>query len=153
MAALSVITLVLLVFMLIFYAYLANYPEHDVSFFLSVGLILIVMNLCTNASGTFGLSWLYLVVAVLFLGLGFAVDRHEATEFYKSIGPWFKATFSDAALLGWKALSLIVFPAGIACYFAMYKGKPALARTCGKCGIWGLILWAVILWATLGLAL
>ena len=79
MAALSVITLVLLVFMLIFYAYLANYSEHDVSFFLSVGLILIVMNLCTNASGTFGLSWLYLVVAVLFLGLGFAVDRHEAT--------------------------------------------------------------------------
>ena len=41
MAALSVITLVLLVFMLIFYAYLANTSDHDVSFFLSVGLILL----------------------------------------------------------------------------------------------------------------
>ena len=89
MVALGVITLILLVFALIFYAYLANYSEHDVSFFMSVSLILLVMNLCTNASGSFGLSWLYLVVAVLFLGLGFAVDAHESVEFYKSIGPWF----------------------------------------------------------------
>ena len=153
MVALGVITLILLVFALIFDAYLANYSEHDVSFFMSVSLILLVMNLCTNASGSFGLSWLYLVVAVLFLGLGFAVDVHESVEFYKSIGPWFKSTFSDVTLLGWKALSFVIFPAGIACYFAMYNGKPALARTCGKCGIWGLLLWAVLLWAILGLAL
>ena len=153
MAALGVITLILLVFVLIFYAYLANYSERDVSFFLSVGLIMLVMNLCTNAGRMFGLAWLYLVIAVLFLGLGFAVDAHESVEFYKSIGPWLKATFSDAALLGWKALSLVVFPAGMVCFFVMYKDKPALARVCGKCGLWGLLLWAILLWAILGLAL
>ncbi len=153
MAALSVITLVLLVFMLIFYAYLANNSDHDVSFFLSVGLILLIMNLCTNASGSYGLSWLYLVVSLLFLGLGFAVDARNSTAFYKSIGPWFKTTFTDTAVLGWKALSMVVYPAGMVCYFVLYREKPELARTCGKCALWGLLLWAVILWAILGLAL
>ena len=87
MAALGVITLILLVYSLIFYAYLANHSEHDVSFFMSVSLIMLVMNLCTNASGAFGLSWLYLVVALVFIGVGFAVDKDESIDFYKSVVP------------------------------------------------------------------
>ena len=82
MAVLGVVTLVLLVFTLLFYAYLANHSDHDVSFFMSAGLILLVMNLATNAGGAFGLAWLYLSASLLFLGLGFAVDRANAAAFY-----------------------------------------------------------------------
>ena len=153
MAVLGVVTLVLLVFTLLFYAYLANHSDHDVSFFMSAGLILLVMNLATNAGGAFGLAWLYLAASLLFLGLGFAVDRANAAAFYASVGPWFKETFSSGALFAQKALSFLVFPAGIALYFVKYGSDPALARTCGKCGAWGLLFWAVLLWAILGLVL
>lgn len=153
MAALGVITLILLVYSLIFYAYLANHSEHDVSFFMSVSLIMLVMNLCTNASGAFGLSWLYLVVALVFIGVGFAVDKDESIDFYKSVVPWFKTTFTDTALLGYRALSFIVFPAGMVFYFVKYNDNPALSRICGRCSLFGLLMWAVLLWMILGLAL
>lgn len=153
MVALGVITLVLLVFSLIYYSYLANNSDRDVSFFVSVSLILLVMNLATNASEFFGIAFLYLIVSVLFIGLGFAVDKDESIAFYKSIGPWFKDTFTNTGLIGWEALSMIVFPAGITLYFVWYKNKPALARRCGGCSLWGILIWALLLWAILGLAL
>ncbi len=153
MAALGVITLFLTGFVLVYYAYMANHTEHDVSFFLSVGLISMVMNLCTNAGGVFGLAWLYLAIALVFAGVGFAVSVPETVGFYTSIGPWFKKTFTNSKLIGWQILSLVIFPAGIALYFVWFKTKPELAKACGKCGIWGLLLWGVLLWMILGLAL
>ncbi len=153
MVALGVITLFLTGFMLIFYAYLANHSEHDVSFFMSVGLISMVMNLCTNAGGIFGLAWLYLIIAVLFLGLGFAVDAEYSVAFYRSMGPWFKNTFTNTKLIGWQILSMVVFPVGIALHFVWYGKKDDMAAVCGKCGAWGLLLWGVLLWMILGLAL
>lgn len=151
---LSVITLFLTVFVLIFYSYLFRNTDHDVSFFLSVGIISIIMNLFTNGGGIYELGFLYLGIAVVFLPLGFAVDKDATIAFYTSIGPWFKKTFSDTKLLGWQALSLL-FPAGAALYFMWYKdeGKHALALECGKCALWGLLFLALILWAILGLAL
>ena len=153
MVALGVITLFLTGYVLVYYAYLANHSERDVSFFLSVGLISMVMNLCTNAGGVFGLAWLYLIIAVVFAGVGLAVDSVNSVAFYTSIGPWFKNTFTNAKLIGWQILSTIVFPAGIALHFALYGKDRETARACGKCGAWGLLLWGVLLWMILGLVL
>lgn len=153
MAALGVITLFLTGFVLVYYGYMAKHSDHDVSFFLSVGLISMVMNLCTNAAGNFVIAWLYFVLAIVFVGLGFAVSVPETVGFYKSIGPWFKTTFTNTRLIGWQILSLIIFPAGIALYFTWYKTKSELAKICGACALWGLLLWALLLWMILGLVL
>ena len=153
MLALGIITLILTVFTLIFYAYLDAHTERDVSFFLSVGIISMVMNLCTNAGGVFALSVLYLIIAVAFLALGFAVSTSDTIAFYTSIGPWFKRTFTDTKLIGWKVLSFALFPAGIALYFVHYKNNREFARICGRCGIWGLLVWVILIWTILGLVL
>ena len=153
MAVLAFFTLVLTCFMLVFYGYLDRHTERDVSFFLSVGIISLVMNLFTNAGGVFGLAWLYLIVAVAFLALGFAVSVPASVGFYTSIGPWCKTTFTDKANIGWRILSLVCFPAGIVLFFVWYESKPELAKKCGQCGIWGLLIWAILLWAILGLVL
>ncbi|MDE7373592.1 MAG: hypothetical protein K2N18_05975, partial [Clostridia bacterium] len=100
MIALGIITLVLTAFTLVFYAYLSRHTDRDVSFFMSVGIISIIMNLCTNGMGIFGLAWLYFVIALAFIGLGFAVSTSGSIAFYTSIGPWFKTQFSDAKVWG-----------------------------------------------------
>ena len=87
------------------------------------------------------------------LALGFAVSVKETVGFYTSIGPWFKETFTDTALIGWKILSFLCCPAGIVLYFVWYRTKPEMAKICGKCGIWGVLLWILLIWAILGLAL
>lgn len=153
MAALGVITLFLTGFVLVYYGYMAKHSDHDVSFFLSVGMISMVMNLCTNAAGNFLIAWLYFVLAIAFAALGFAVSVPETVGFYTSIGPWFKKTFTNTKLIGWQILSMAIFPAGIALYFVWYKTKTELAKTCGVCALWGLLLWALLLWMILGLAL
>ena len=153
MEILGIVTILLTIFTLIFYAYLDRHSERDVSFFMSVCFISIVMNLFTNASGIFGLCYLYLAIAVVFLALGFAVSVQDTIGFYTSIGPWCKKTFTNKDMIGWQVLSAICFPAGIALYFTWYKSKNVLAKECGKCGIWGLLCWAIILWAILGLIL
>lgn len=151
---LSIITLPLTIFALIYYAYLFRHTDHDVSFFLSVSLISLIMNLFTNVGGIYVLGFLYLGLAVLFIGLGFAVDARASVNFYTSIGPWFKKTFTNTKLLGWQVLSLL-FPAGAALYFTWYKNdeKHELALECGKCALWGLLFIGVLLWAVLGLVL
>ncbi len=153
MAALGVITLFLTGFMLVYYGYLSRHTEKDVSLFMSVGLISMVMNLCTNSAGTFMIAILYLVVAVAFLGLGFLVSTDGSIAFYTSIGPWFKQTFTDTALIGWKILSFVLAPVGIVLFFVYYNSKPDFAKTCGACGIWGLLVWLLLLWMILGLVL
>lgn len=153
MAAFGVITLILTAYMLIFYAYMFRNTDNDVSFFLSVGIISFVMNLCTNAGGVFELCYMYLGIDVLFIALGFAVNARQTISFYTSIGPWFKSTFTDTTKIGWQALSLLVAPAGIGLYFGWNKSKPELARECGKLGMWGVLLWLILLWAILGLVL
>ena len=150
MVILGVITLILLIWSLIYYSYLANHSEHDVSFFMGVTLILLVMNLATNAAGTFGLAWVYLIVSVIFLGVGFAVDQHTSAAFYRSIGPWFKKTSTDPAI-GYRLLSLIIPIVGIVCYFALPDNKTALARTCGKSALWGIVWWLFLCWAIIGI--
>lgn len=153
MAALGVITLVLTSFTFVYYAYLANHSERDVSFFMGVSLISLVLNLCTNASHFFGIAFLYLAIAVIFLGVGFAVDTDESVGFYTSIGPWCVKTFTNTAFIGWQVLSFVLFPAGIALYFVWNKSKPELAKACGRAGMFGLVLCGLLLWAILGLAL
>ena len=153
MQVLGIITLVLTAFMMIFYAYLANHTERDVSFFLSVGIISMVMNLITNTMGVFELSWLYLIIAVAFIALGFAVSVSASVGFYASIGPYFKGKFTDGKLIGWQILSAACFPAGIALFFTWYRSKHDLARECGKCSLWGLLVLLLLLWAILGLVL
>ncbi len=152
MIALGIVTLLLLVFTLVYYAYLANHSEKDVSFFMSVSLIMLVMNLATNTAGggILGISWLYFAVALIFIGVGFAVDTHESVAFYQSIGPWFKNTFSNMKLFGWQVLSSVLFPAGVILYFVWYNKQGVLARECGKCAMWGLLAWAMLLWMILG---
>ena len=151
---LSVITLPLTIFVLFYYGYLFRHTDHDVSFFLSVSLISVIMNLFTLSGGVYELGFLYLGLAVLFIGLGFAVDAQESINFYTSIGPWFKKTFTNTKLLGWQILSLL-FPAGAALYFVWYKDseKHELALECGKCALWGVLLIVVLLWTILGVAL
>ncbi len=154
MAALGIITLILTCFMIVYYCYIANHTdEHDVSFFISVGLISTVMNLCTNASGFFGIAWLYLVIAVLFLAAGWLIDFHTSINFYLSIGPWFIKTFTNTSVIVWQLLSFFAFPVGIVLYFVKYNGNNALARTCGRAACFGILLYGLLLWAILGLVL
>lgn len=153
MEILAVVTILLTIFTLIFYAYLDRHTERDVSFFMSVCVISLVMNLFTNGGGVFVLAYLYLVIAVLFLALGFAVSVSDTIGFYTSIGPWCKKTFTNKEYIGWQVLSALCFPAGFVLYFKWYNTKSALAKECGKCGIWGLLCVAIILWAILGLVL
>ncbi len=148
------ITLILTAFTLLYYCYIANNTEeHDVSFFISVELIIMVMNLCTNQGGVFGLAWLYLVVDLVFLGVGWLIDAQDSVGFYTSIGPWFKNTFTDKDTILWKVLSFVLFPAGAVLYFVKYNNDATLAKTCGRAAFFGLLLWIVLLWAILGLAL
>ena len=153
MAALGIITLLLTSFMMVYYAYLSNHTDRDVSFFMSVGIISIIMNLCTNAGGNFGIAWGYLVVALAFIGLGFAVSLEGSIAFYTSIGPWFKTQFNDKKALGFNILSSVCFPAGIALYFVNYKKDLPFANACGKAALWGVLVWVIVLWAVLGLVL
>ena len=154
MVALGLITLVLTAFTFVYYCYIANHTdEHDVSFFLSVELIFMVMNLFTNAGGVYGLSFLYLVAAVIFLGVGWLIDSESSLGFYKSIGPWFKNTFTNTALIGWQILSFVLFPAGAVLYFVNYNGKNELARSCGRAAWFGCVCILLLLWAILGVAL
>lgn len=153
MVALGVITLFLTAYMLVFYGYMSRHCERDVSFFLSVGLISMVMNLCTNAAGNYGIAWLYFIIAIAFVALGFAVSVQDSVAFYTSIGPWFKKTFSDMKLVGFEVLSAIVFPAGITLYFVNYNKDRSLALATGKSALWGIVLWAFVLWMVLGLVL
>ena len=153
MVVLGIVTLFLTAFMMILYAYLANRTDHDVSFFLSVGIISTVMNLATNAAGVFVLAWLYLGIAVLFIVLSFAVTVRGTVGFFTSIGPWLKRTFSDPTRLLWRLLSLVVFPAGGALYFTLYGTKRELALDCGKSCLWGILLWGLLLWMILGIVL
>lgn len=155
MVAVGIITLFLTLFTFACYSYIHRHTdEHDVSFFLSVLIISLVMNLCTNAGGTYVLSWVYLGIDVLFLALAFAVDAGLALDFYKSIVPWCANTFTAAKTIGWQILSFFVFPAGLAFYFVWYKGeKEALALECGKMALWGVFFWIILLWTILGIAL
>lgn len=149
--AIGIVTLFLTGFMMIYYAYLFEHTDHDVSFFLSVGMISIVMNLFTNMSASAAvLSFVYLVIALAFLGLGFAVSVEGSVAFYTSIGPWFKRTFSDGATLVWKLLSFILSPVGIILFFVFYNSERDKAIICGKAGIWGLLVELLLLWAILG---
>ena len=152
MVALGIITIILTVFTLIFYAYLNKHTERDVSFFLSVGIISLVMNLGTNMGGIFALAWLYLAISVAFLALGFAVSVPHTIGFYASIGPWFKKTFTNKSVVGWQILALCPL-AGIPMYFVWYKSKHELARICGRSALWGLLLLGILLWAILGVVL
>ena len=153
MLALGIVTLFITAFTIIYYAYLSNHSERDVSFFMSVSLLSMLINLCTNMSGGSGLSVVYLIISVIFLGVGFLLDLHETLAFYTSIGPWFRDTFTNTKLIGWQVLSTALCPAGIALYFVWYKEKPALAKTCGRCGAFGLLLLGLLLWMILGAAL
>ncbi len=153
MVALGVVTLLLTSYMMVFYAYLAKHTDRDVSFFMSVGIISIFMNLCTNAGGNFVIAWAYFVIALAFIALGFAVSKSGSVAFYTSIGPWFKTQFSDLKSAGFNTLSAVVFPAGIALFFANYKKDRAFANACGKASLWGILLWGLLLWAILGLVL
>lgn len=151
--ALGIITLIMTSFIMIYYGYLAKHTDRDVSFFMSVSIISIIMNLCTNASGKFGLSWVYFAIALLFFGLGFAVSASGSVSFFASSGPWFKKQFSSAKIWGFNVLSAVVFPAGIVLFFVNYKKNREFACQCGKAALWGILLWALILWAILGLVL
>lgn len=149
MLALGIITLFLTAFMLGFYGYIGRHDdEHDISFFMSVGLIFMVMNLGTNAAGggALGLSWLYLVVDIAFLALGFAVSVEHSIGFYKSLFPWCKRVFTGK-FIGWQLLSFICFPAGLVFYFVWSKtDKTERALECGKMALWGALLWIIVIW-------
>lgn len=153
--AIGIVTLFLTAFMLAIYGYLGKHTERDVSFFMAVGIISIVMNLFTNAGGG-GALWLsvgYLAIAVIFIALSFAVSVQGTVGFYKSVGSWCIKTFTNVSLIGWQILSFFLFPAGIALYFVWYKTKPELAEVCGKASMWGVLLWVVLLWTILGILL
>ncbi len=150
MAVLGIVTVFLTCFVLIYYAYLAERTDHDVAFFLSVGIILIVMNLATNAGAIWGLAWLYLIIDVLFIGLGFLISRHGSAAFYASIGPWFKNTFADK-MIGVKLLSFLVPPAGAVLFGVNYRSNETISKAGGKAAIWGLLVWLLMLWLVLGI--
>ncbi len=153
MAALGIIALFVTGFVFVYYSYLSNHGEKDVSFFLSVCIISLFMNLCTNDGGVFGLSVLYLVVDAVFIGVGFLVDLGETLNFYNSIGPWFQRTFTNMKLIGWQVLSAVLFPVGIGLYFGNYKDQPELAKECGKASALGFVLCMMLLWTVLGMVL
>ncbi len=149
--AIGIVTLLLTSFMIAYYGYLFKNTDHDVSFFLSVGIISIVMNLFTNMSaGAAVLSVVYLVVALVFLGVGFAIDLNGSIAFYTSIGGWFKRVFATDTLL-WTLLSFILSPVGIILFFVFYNSNHERALLCGKAGLWGLLIELLLLWAILGL--
>lgn len=157
MMAVSIITVFVTIFMMVQYAYLANHTDHDVSFFLSVGLISLVMNLATNAAAFYAIAFLYLAIAVIFICLGFAVDAGGCVAFYSSIGPWFVNTFTatnaEITDLIFKVLSAVLFPVGIGLYFGFYNGKNELAKSCGRAAMFGLLCCLVLLWLILGIVL
>ncbi len=154
--AIGIITLLLTAFMLAYYGYINRHSDvADVSFFMSVGLISMIMNLCTNAAGGGAtvLSWLYLAVDVIFLALGFAVSVEHSVGFYKSIGRWFSEKLTSPTFI-WQLLSLLVFPAGLVLYFVWSKGeKDEIAVDCGRSAAWGCLLWIVLFWTILGILL
>ena len=150
--AIGIVTLFLTSFMVIYYGYLFKNTDHDVSFFFSVGIISIVMNLFTNMSASAAvLSILYLIIALVFLGVGFAIDLHGSIAFYSSIGGWFKKVFCDAATLPWTLLCFILSPVGIVLFFVFYNSDHERALLCGKAGIWGLFIELLLVWMVLGL--
>ncbi len=153
MEFLNVLSLLVLGFMLIFYGFMANRSENNVSFFLCVGLICFIANLCTISGGAWLAAILFLIIGLGFLGLGFVVNRHKATEFYTSIGPWFKKTFTNKSLIGWQALSMIVPPAGAVLYFVWYKNeaKHDVCLECGRNALWGILLWLCLIWLIVGM--
>ncbi len=148
----GIVTLFLTSFMLAYYGYLFKHTDHDVSFFLSVGIISIVMNLFTNMSASAAvLSVLYLVVALVFLGVGFAIDAHGSIAFYSSIGGWFGKVFGDGENLVWTLLSFVLSPVGIVLFFVFYRSSRERALVCGKAGLWGLLIELLLVWMILGL--
>lgn len=148
----GIITLFLTSFMIAYYGYIFRHTDHDVSFFLSVGIISVIMNLFTNMSaGAAVLSIVYLIVAVAFLGVGFAIDFGGTIAFYTSIGGWFKQTFADAANIGWKVLSFVLSPVGIVFFFIFYNSDHERACVCGKAGAWGLLIELLLVWMIVGL--
>lgn len=150
--ALGIVSLVLTVFTVIYYSYLFRNTDHDVSFFISVGLISIVMNLFTNMSADAQvLSVLYLIIAAAFLGVGFAVSVDGSVSFYKSIGPWFANLFSDSAMLVWKLVSFLLSPVGIVLFFVFYNSDRERALVCGKAGAWGLLFELMLVWLIVGI--
>lgn len=151
MLALGIVTLFLTGFVLIYYGYLARHTDHDVSFFLSVGIISMIMNLCTNmSSSAVVLSVLYLIIAVAFVGAGFAVSVTETVGFYKSIGPWFKNTFTNGKSIGWDLLSFVIAPVGIVLFFVYHRKDRDFADRCGKLGLWGILVWLLVIWMICG---
>ena len=147
----GIISLLLTSFMIAYYGYIFRTTDHDVSFFVSVGIVSIVMNLFTNMSASASvLSIVYLIVAVLFLGVGFAIDLNGTIAFYTSIGGWFTRNFTDKNAL-WRILSFVLSPVGIVLFFVYYGSDRELAVTCGKAGAWGLLIELLLLWAILGL--
>ena len=148
----GVITLFLTGFMIIYYGYLFKNTDHDVSFFFSVGIISMVMNLFTNMSASAAvLSILYLIIAVVFLGVGFAIDLQGSIAFYTSIGGWFQKVFGDTENLLWTLLCFILSPVGLVLFFVYYNSNHERALLCGKAGLWGLLVELLLLWAVLGL--
>lgn len=146
----GILTLLLTGFMLIYYAYLFRNTDHDVSFFISIGIIAMIMNLFTNSSaGAMVLSVVYLIVAVAFIALGWAVDVDGSKAFYRSIAPFFKEQL-NAPLTFWKVLSFALPPVGIVSYFVFYKSDRERALACGNCGLWGLVVWVIFIWAIVG---
>lgn len=146
----GVFTLFLTGFMIAYYGYLFKNTDHDVSFFLGVGLISVVMNLFTNMSASAAvLSIVYLVIAVVFLGVGFAIDLGGTLAFYGSIGGWFTKQFTDKNL-ALKLLSFLLSPVGVVLFFVFYRSDRELAVTCGKAGAWGLLIELLLVWAILG---
>lgn len=151
MLALGIVTLFLTCFVMIYYAYLSHHTDSDVSFFMSVGIISLVMNLLTNGSaGAVQLAWLYLILAVLFLGVGFAVNLHGTIAFYGSIGPWFAGFFRSPTLL-LEIVSFLLPPVGIVLYFVYSKSDLEKACVCGKRSMWGLLFWFLVIMMILGI--
>ncbi len=150
--AIGIVTLFLTSFMIAYYGYLFKHTDHDVSFFLSVGIISVVMNLFTNMSASAAvLSIVYLIVAVVFLGVGFAISPDGSIAFYTSIGGWFANIFNDAEMIAYKLISFIFSPVGILLFFVFYRSKREIAVVCGKAGAWGLLIELLLVWMILGL--
>ena len=147
---LSYVGLALTVVVMIYYCYIANHSDRDVSFFLSVLIISVVLNLVTLTIGTYGLGWLYIAVAVVFFGVGFALSPAEAVGSFADFGRWLKHQFSAFKIWGFNVLCFIVFPVGIILYFVKHDKDRAFACQCGKASLWGIICWAILIWAIVG---
>lgn len=149
--AIGIVTLFLTSFMLVYYGYLFKHTDHDVSFFFSVGIISVIMNLFTNMSASAAvLSIVYLVIAVAFLGVGFAIDASGSVAFYRSIGSWFGSTFGNKKLILWEVLSFLIPIAGIILYFVNYKSNREVALAAGKACLWGLLIELLLVWMIVG---